>query len=168
VRRVLRGLAALVALQGVLLVAWWAVERQRARPVGVFEWAPVDGEAPSLEVVRESVPVPVPDETYLLHFWATWCAPCQEELPGLLDAAEEEGVPLLAVTDEPWPEVEAWFDGEVPSAVVRDPSGEAAARWGVSALPDTYVVSEGRPTARMGGPRAWDAVGARDFLRGLR
>lgn len=101
----------------------------------------------------------------LVHFWATWCAPCVKELPALLDAAEAEGVPLLAVTDEPWPVVERFFGGGVPGGIVRDPAADAAARWGVSGLPDTFVVQDGRIVARMGGPRDWTSARARTFLR---
>ncbi len=41
----------------------------------------------------------------LLHFWATWCAPCLEELPDLIDLAqtqsEEMTVIAIAVQDKP-------------------------------------------------------------------
>jgi thiol-disulfide isomerase/thioredoxin len=29
------------------------------------------------------------DTTYVINFWATWCKPCVEELPGFLKAAAE-------------------------------------------------------------------------------
>ncbi len=166
-RRTARLVAALLGVQAVLVGIWWTIERVRAPPPP-FDWAPVDGPAPSIELARGEEPVLVPAGTDLVHFWATWCAPCQQELPELIDAAEEQGVPLLAVTDEPWPVVEAWFGGKVPSVVVRDPSGAAAARWGVSSLPDTWVVSQGRLDARVQGARPWAEPGAREFLRGLR
>src|SRR5438067_8894697 len=43
----------------------------------------------------------------VVHFWATWCAPCVEELPGLLAYAREikndPSVELLAVSvDDDW------------------------------------------------------------------
>jgi thiol-disulfide isomerase/thioredoxin len=37
----------------------------------------------------------------LVNFWATWCQPCVEEMPGLLEAArslEDEGLRLVLVT----------------------------------------------------------------------
>jgi len=161
-----RGVVLLVAVQLVLVVVYWVVEHRRAAPVP-FAVETVAEAAPELVLRRDGAEVVPPTGPYLVHFWATWCAPCQEELPGLLDAAEAEGVPLLAVTDEAWPVVERYFDGAVPSAVVQDPTGAAAADWRVSGLPDTFVVLEGRLRHRMGGPRDWRTNEARAFLRDL-
>jgi len=149
-RRSWRTLAALVALQVALAGAYLAVESTRGEEEARFAWEPLDEPSPALAVRRDGLEVPAPDEPHLVHFWATWCAPCLEELPGLMAAAEAAGVPLVAVTDEPWGEVEDWFGGDVPPAVVRDPSGEAVVRWRVSGLPETFVVSGGRVIARRG------------------
>lgn len=158
-----RAVLALVGLQALLVGAYLAVEASR-RTEEPFRWERLDEPAPPLAAVRGEAAVPVPTAPHLVHFWATWCAPCVVELPALLEAAEEEGVPLLAVTDEPWPVVTRYFGGDVPQAIVR---ADAAAAWSVTALPDTVVVRDGRVVARMGGPRDWTTSEARAFLRGL-
>lgn len=162
--RTVRALLALGILQALLVGGYLLVERGRVTDAP-FAIEPLDEPAPALSVQRAGEPHPIPAGPHLVHFWATWCAPCVEELPGLIAAAEAEGVPLLAVTDEPWPKVEAWFVGSVPAGVVMDPTGGAASGWRVSGLPDTFVVTEGRLVGRMGGPRDWSTPGARRFLR---
>lgn len=159
-----RWILALVGLQVALLGLYRLVEGGRT-PEAPFSWERLDEPAPPLTAARGDEAVELPSEPHLVHFWATWCAPCRTELPALLTAAEQEGVPLLAVTDEPWPVVRGYFGDAVPPAVVRDVTGGAARAWRVSGLPDTLVVREGRVVGRMGGPRDWDTSTARDFLR---
>ncbi len=170
VQRALRIGLVLAFVQAVLVGGFLAVESCRMEAPASFAWESLDEPAPDLELVRDGVPVPASAGAgpVLVHFWATWCGPCQTELPSLLAAASEEDVPLLALTDEPWSTVSAWFEGSVPTAIVRDPTGGAAALWQVSGLPDTFVLDRGRLTARMGGPRDWDSPDARRFLKELR
>lgn len=159
-----KGAAALVILQLVLVVTWRWVESSRVEEVPLA-WEALDAPAPALVVERFDGARAVPEAAHLVHFWATWCGPCLEELPGLLEACEAEGVALLAVTDEPWPVIEAWFHGEIPAAIARDTGGRALGDWQVSGLPDTFLVEDGRLIARMGGPRDWSSRSARRFLR---
>jgi thiol-disulfide isomerase/thioredoxin len=165
--KVFRVVAALIGVQFALAGLYFAVEAGRPVPTP-FSVEVLDVPAPALSVTRGGVPMTQPSQPHLVHFWATWCAPCLEELPGLLTEAEASGVPILAVTDEPWPVVERYFKKQVPDGVVRDPSGEVAGSWRVSGLPDTFVVRDGRLVGRMGGPRNWQTPEARDFLREMK
>lgn len=106
----------------------------------------------------------------LLHFWATWCPPCLEELPGLLELGRElarDGrFEVVAVTlDTDWGKVRTFFGGEIPSEVFQDHSGLSARTYDVSALPDTYLLAtDGTLLIRFGGARNWRESAARDFL----
>lgn len=157
-----RALGVVVVLQLGLVLVWLAVERGRVAEAR-FVWERSDEPAPVTVGT-----VDLAHGVVVVHFWATWCAPCVEELPQLLEAADRDGVRLVAATDEPWPVVERFFGGDVPAAVVRDVDGAARRAFSVSGLPDTFVVEDGRVVARVGGPRDWTSSGARRFLRGER
>ena len=78
----------------------------------------------------------------LLNFWATWCAPCLEEMPDLnrLQADyQDEGLVVLTLSDETPEELEAFGDliplNTVPG-LIKDPRS----------LPMPYVkMLDGRP-----------------------
>lgn len=107
----------------------------------------------------------------LLHFWATWCPPCKEELPGLLEIGRELAragdLQLVALSmDQDWVAVREFFNGEIPPEVMRDGAGSAADRYDVSTLPDTYLIgADGSMRLRFGGAREWRTELARDALR---
>jgi thiol-disulfide isomerase/thioredoxin len=159
-----QGLARLVALQLALVGVYIGVEAMRTDEAP-FRAERLDEPAPALPWARPDGRGELPDGLVVVHFWATWCVPCRTELPSLLEAARAEGVPLLAVSDEPWPEIARFVGAPVPAPIVRDPKGDAARRWRVSGLPDTFVVRKGRVVARIGGALDWSTRSARQLLR---
>lgn len=91
----------------------------------------------------------------LLNFWATWCPPCNKEMPDLQayhTAHRDQNFTLLAVNVEEDAELVAAFmaahDFDFP--VVLDETGEIYARYGGNGLPSSFLID---PTGKI--VKAW-------------
>ena len=172
-RLVLAGLA-MVTLQTIAVIAYRQVESSRKADAGdSFRYEVLGGSPPlpTVELVRADGTTLSSRELkggpVLLHFWATSCPPCREELPGLLALGQDQpGLRVVAIAaDDDWAPVGQFFGGKIPSAVVRDPGGSLAKRYEVGALPDTYLLDAGGAArVRFNGARDWGAPQARDLV----
>ena len=96
----------------------------------------------------------------VLNFWATWCAPCREEMPAFQRLQErwgERGVQFVGISAEEGAKVAAFAKGlgvRYPLWVGGDEVSELSRRLGNrdGVLPHTVVLDpEGRPiSARVG------------------
>lgn len=98
----------------------------------------------------------------LINFWATWCKPCEDEMPAmqrLYDGLAGDGFELLAISvDESVDDVRAFNERLALSfPVLLDPDQEAARRYQTTGFPESILVDrEGRIVERYVGPREWD------------
>jgi cytochrome c biogenesis protein CcmG/thiol:disulfide interchange protein DsbE len=81
----------------------------------------------------------------LVMFWATWCGPCRKEMPVVQAAYEkfrDRGFAVIAVNvSDDRKDVERFVEKMgVKFPVVLDPDGDTAERFGVVALPTSYVI----------------------------
>jgi thiol-disulfide isomerase/thioredoxin len=111
----------------------------------------------------------------LVNFWATWCAPCREEMPSLdrlQQAFEGEPVRVIALSvDRAGPDrVKAFLDeiGAANLSVYRDPTVKAARTLKVPGLPATLLIDrQGREVGRVLGLARWDGDAAIAAVRRL-
>lgn len=108
-------------------------------------------------------------ETVLIHFFATWCEPCREELPALVRLARR-GAPALKVMAISVGEVDSRVQQVVePMAVdfpvLLDRDRAVAKAWRVSSLPTTFVLN-GRlePKLMVEADYAWDTIDPRQLI----
>jgi len=79
----------------------------------------------------------------VLNLWATFCAPCIEELPSLLALQQQmPDVAIVAVSMDQDPDVYRRFLDEhhVSVLTVRDPDQRVNALYGTVQIPETYII----------------------------
>jgi peroxiredoxin len=131
-----------------------------------FRLPDLNGHAVSLEAYR--------DKLVLLHFWATFCSPCVEELPALESLWQEygdEGLVILGIAgDRGNTDTVREFATKtgVSFPVVLDRDGRVRNDYEVVALPTTYLVGrDGKLSGRAIGARQWNDPGGRVVIETL-
>jgi len=110
-------------------------------PAPSLRFEDLDGRLVTLESMR--------GHPVLLHFWATWCPHCRNEMPLLEEASREHQGKLIVLgvnLAEKRRKVAAYAaEAGLTFPILLDPRGKAAAACGVLALPTTLIVDpEGR------------------------
>ena len=112
-------------------------------------------------------------KTVVLNFWATWCPPCVEEMPSLLQMQQrmkDKGVVVLAVSlDEDESAYHKFLrDHGVNVITVRDPALKSSDLYGTFKYPETYIIDRnGVLQRKFIGAVDWNQPEVVDFLTKL-
>jgi thiol-disulfide isomerase/thioredoxin len=111
----------------------------------------------------------------VLNFWATWCAPCRKEMPGL-DALQSEfggddfEVVTIATGRNSLTGITRFFEetGVESLPILLDARSELARDMAVLGLPITVILDpQGQEIARLRGDADWDSESARSIITAL-
>lgn len=160
-----------VALTAAVVFSLWSAGDGggavgRGTPAPAFALPSLAGEKPvRLAELRGRV--------VLVNFWATWCKPCEEEMPAmerLYRRLEPEGFELLAVSVdadiEPVREFRERMGLSFP--ILLDPEQEVARRYQTFRFPESLLIGpDGVVVERYIGSKEWDAQAYIERIRRL-
>src|SRR2546423_7773710 len=86
----------LINIAALLCLTWPTVAAQTSQPAPTLRLKTIDGQVFDLSDYKGKV--------VLLNFWATWCPPCRQEIPELINLQREfrgQGLQIVGVTFPP-------------------------------------------------------------------
>lgn len=133
------------------------------KPVPQFTLAPLEG------LTDNGQPVPgfsnadlARGKPSVVNFWASWCVPCVQEHPVLVEMVRRTNVDLYGINYKDQTSAARRFlghHGNPYKAVGVDTNGRVAIDWGVYGMPETFVVDgKGRIVYKHVGPISIQAL----------
>jgi cytochrome c biogenesis protein CcmG/thiol:disulfide interchange protein DsbE len=105
---------------------------------------------PALEGLTENgAPVPGLDpaafkgNVSIVNVWASWCVPCHDEAPLLIDLAKDKRIRVIGINYKDAADNARRFLGRYGNpfaAVGADVNGRASIEWGVYGVPETFII----------------------------
>jgi peroxiredoxin len=122
-----------VILTVLVLLQWW-----RAMPLASGAAPPLTGPLVGGGAFDLAAPR---DRPLVVYFWASWCPVCRMSNGDIADLAIDHPVITVAMQSGDAAEVMAYLSREgLTFPVISDPDGALSGRWGVPAVPASFVV----------------------------
>jgi cytochrome c biogenesis protein CcmG/thiol:disulfide interchange protein DsbE len=167
---VLAPLALFLALAALFIVGLYSGDPSRIPSALIGHPAPATSLPPVAGLERDGKAVPGIDPASfkgavtLVNVWASWCVPCHDEAPLLMQLAQDTRLRVIGINYKDDPENARRFLGRYGDPFVAagaDANGRAAIEWGVYGVPETFIVGrDARITYKLVGPITPDNLSA--------
>jgi peroxiredoxin len=163
---------AILGVLGGVLVAGLALS-PALQPVGI------ESDAPDFRAIRVSEGDTVSLAAYrgnvvLLNIWATWCTPCEAEMPSIQRLYQEFGplglrVVAVSVDEGSSESVRNWVDErQLTFEILQDQSGRIERVYQTTGVPETFVIDrDGKIVKKVIGATEWDHPTHKTLFRQL-
>ena len=171
-------LAVFLALVVLFLFRLFSGDPSRIPSALIGHPAPQTTLPPVAGLDRNGEPVPGIDPARfkgavtVMNVWASWCVPCHDEAPLLMELAHDTRLRVIGINYKDDPENARRFLGRYGNpfaAAGADKNGRAAIEWGVYGVPETFIVGrDGRIAYKLVGPitpENFDSVSSRRSRR---
>lgn len=124
-------------------------------PAPAFDTVDLKGDVWSLSKLKGKV--------VFVNFWATWCAPCREEMPAmqrLYTKLPKDKFEMIALFNNDKPELVKNFVSKLGLTfpILSDEYNFAGPKYGITGLPETFIVDKnGVIREKFIGPAKWDS-----------
>ncbi|HEY1745584.1 MAG TPA: DsbE family thiol:disulfide interchange protein [Xanthobacteraceae bacterium] len=155
-------LIAFLALFAIFLIGLFAGDPSRIPSALIGQPAPKTALPGVAGLDRDGKPVPGIDPAAfkgavtVLNVWASWCVPCHDEAPLLLQLSQDPRLRVVGINYKDEAENARRFLGRYGNpfaAAGADRNGRASIEWGVYGVPETFVVGrDGRIAYKLVGP----------------
>ena len=97
------------------------------------------------EVEISSDQIFVGNEFYILNIWSSWCSPCRDEHPKLMQLSKNSSVKLIGLNYKDNPKnAKKFIDilGNPYSMIIIDENGTISIELGAYGVPETYIINK--------------------------
>ena len=92
---------------------------------------------------------------YLLNIWASWCVPCRDEHPLLINLSKSKKIDIIGLNyKDDFNNAEKFINelGNPYSIILLDRNGTKAIEWGAIGIPETFLIYQNKIIKRYIGP----------------
>lgn len=113
------------------------------RPAPQTKLPPLEGLTANGAQVAGLDPAEFKGNVSVVNVWASWCVPCHDEAPLLVQLAQDKRIRVVGINYKDTQDNARRFLGRYGNpfvAVGVDANGRAAIEWGVYGVPETFVI----------------------------